>query len=767
MFEIYSPSEPLVRRIQEAEQRFYWSQCADALLRKHGLVDCVMRPTESPPRGLPIVLRNTEPAWDLAGHPAVFEGPVAPLVLEALGIEAIDLEIERGEILDQNKASVGQLFFSTFSVRPIPAKGEQRVDACEYLDPDPYWNARRFSVQILKAGSDWTPVAFFRTGAGEEAQPIALTDGRRLVIGVPIFDLIAFVHALPALDAGFYANIANHNPLALERWIVDQVVTLATDNGIEPNRIDQWPGRYRGAFTIRHDYDRPVPAAQFDEMLAFYRANDLKATWFLLVDKMPVPEQIAAILDDGHEIALHTEAPHFDDFRLEVTRFKEKTGLLTAGYTCHGGIGSRGQLGLAQYQWSETLGLIYGEMIGRARSFPHPMLRPACRIPETGRLIIQNTHFSFDISTKPGANQLDVMRRLVPQAIETGQHVVVMNHPDIHWAEFKTLLGELDREGIWNATMAEIAEWANVSKFAYREYPGAVPQIDTVTWRPTPPVPPMPVKTVEEDKRSGGSSSRDLPPEVSAAFAELGNQIEAWFAENSASASPSSIEGTVRMNTVAVPNRVERLLAPIKDHIDVTGNVSVLDVGCGYGGIPIYMSTRYPNWQVIATDTTDRFFQLGAASVDALGLSNIRFRIENILELSDLESFDVVLLSNMLNYLTTREDLERSCANAMRALKPGGWAIIHTPHAWSFREPFTRIPLLHAIPGSLRGHVSKRFGKRASFDDIRLPSYSELKRFVSRHGGDIDRQEPASLANKVGTTHITLWVRKNDRSQGA
>ena len=178
MFEIYSPSEPQIRHIQETEQRFYWSRCADALLRKHGVVDCVMRPVEASPTGLPVVLRSTEPAWDLADQPGVFEGPLAQSLLDALGIEATELKIAHAVLLNESKAFVEELFFSTFSVRPIPAKGQKPIEPYEYLDPDPYWNVRRFSVQVLKAGSDWTPVAFIRTDDGAEAQPIALTDGR-------------------------------------------------------------------------------------------------------------------------------------------------------------------------------------------------------------------------------------------------------------------------------------------------------------------------------------------------------------------------------------------------------------------------------------------------------------------------------------------------------------------------------------------------------------------------------------------------------------
>lgn len=746
MIEIHTPSAKDITDIQERERAFYWSRCADALFQKHGIMAGIADSLLPLPRGLPIVTRYTSPGWNVAEHPGVFECPLSEDVCKALGLRPENFTCDSGSFITEDGRNLSRLVRSWFKVRHIPKDRTVKAEPFVYVDPDERWNNREIQMQRFEVADGWKPIAFVQPDGEDEKIPIVISNGRQIVLGAPLLDVMSYMHALPALDASFHSNIDGTNLYEIEKWLNEEVKSLAVAAGEELQCMPIWPNEMRSAFTIRHDFDRPVEDVQFDEMLSFYREHGLKATWFLLIEKWPEDHQVRAMLEGGHEIALHSEAPHFDDFRSEVEEFRQRTGFLPPGYSCHGGTGSRGQLALTQYQWSETLGLNYGEMIGRARGLPHPVFRPACGIPETGSLIIQNSHFSFDLSTKPEAHQLESFLRLIPSALESGAHVVVMNHPDIHWPELKTLLGDLKLRESWSCTLEEAALWSRVSKFPLDGRCGE----RSDSWQA-----PKPRKL---QKRTTPRKARGA--DADAAFATLSEQIDAWFKKNAAHVPRQSIENTIRLNTTDVPARVQRLLDPILETLGERDQFSILDVGCGYGGIAVFLANRFEQSEVIAIDKSERFFSAGMKCANELGLNNVDFKVEDILNLTSKSAHDLIILSNVINYLTTRAELERGLENVMQALKPGGWVVVHTPHAGSYREPFTKVPMLHTLPRKLRARVSSRLGKRKSFDDVRLPSYFELRRIMSSQGGVIRKCEPSGMSDRLKSTHLTVWVEK-------
>ena len=141
------------------------------------------------------------------------------------------------------------------------------------------------------------------------------------------------------------------------------------------SRSRVWPKGFGAALSIRHDYDRFIKDNQLDEILSFYLNHELKSTWFILVDKPPSKYQINAILALGHEVSLHTVASSLSEFAEEVIKFRELTGVKAHGFTCHGGIGSSGALGLTHNLWAKQCGLQYGEMHGSCRGFSSPITK--------------------------------------------------------------------------------------------------------------------------------------------------------------------------------------------------------------------------------------------------------------------------------------------------------------------------------------------------------------------------------------------------------
>jgi cyclopropane fatty-acyl-phospholipid synthase-like methyltransferase len=755
MIEIYTPNEEEIHTLQHQESAFYWSSCADMLFRKHGFIDCVKRPSNAAPKGIAILSRGTQPQY-LLDTPAIVEGPVSATLLSALNIEA---EIRHGKsitIHNENKNVLGEFFYRKFSVKRIPSSKHEKTEPYLYSDQNLFWNNDTIKVQIFKPTGIWYPALYARIDGDESPlEVIGVTDGKRLIIGAPIFDILLHYHSMPALEDGFYKIEHGTYLFYFEQWLMHHVCNLAEQNNITLKRAPAWPQGRQTGLTIRHDYDRPISDSHLENILQFYRDRNIKSTWFLLVDKPPTTNQIDRMIEEGHEVALHSIAPYFEDFKYEVSRFQALTGVFPLGYTCHGGIGSRGQLALTQHLWSENLGLLYGEMIGISRGLPHPVLKPICGSFTVGRLILQNAHNSLDLGMKPEAHQLDHLTKEIPPRLVEGGHVILMNHPDIHWPELQTLIDRLDLSNIWLCTMEEAARWMRASRFAFNGYAEDVMEHCYPTDKER--YEEVTLKKKLKDRSSYGQTEKKSSSQI---LSKLEEEIIAWFDRETPHANPTAKAATIKTSAIDLPMRVDHLIHPLKEKLNLTQSFDLLDIGCGYGGMPIFLAQKYPHARITAIDTSDRFFTVGQQVVQDLDLNNLSFSVSNMLDLADHGVYDIIIASNVMNYLTSLTDLENACSKIMHALKPGGWVIIHTPHFWSYKEPFTQIPFLQFLPIKTRERVSRRFNKRPSFQDVRLPSFFELTRFFNKYGGLIKHHTHKSLLSQFMSTHLTLWVER-------
>jgi len=464
MMRIIRPSSEQIDELQRQEKAYYWSNCAELFFAKHGLLMNGSEEPDSINRHLQVVLRGAKTLIG-ANDVAVYEGPLDADLLGRLKLRAKTWKASELDIFFDDPGSLcGKLVYGTFATKRIPTSSREKTYPKRYTDPDPLWRARPVRVQFFESDTTrWTPVLF--AGVNNERQPIAMTDGASLVLGVPLFDIIGFNHAMPALSDGFYKALQVSPLLSIERWLRDQLIELSRAHGIAIEPIPDWPGGDRGCLSVRHDYDRDIPVKRLGEILEFYSRANIKATWFLQDGKPPPVRQAEMMVEAGHEIALHTIASSFTEMQAETRRFRERYGLQPKGFTCHGGIGSRGHLALHHNRWAIELGMMYGEFIGRCRGFPHPLIDAASGRPELFSLILQNCHHSLDLTTKPEDHQLDFLSKDIPRCLDRGEHVIIMNHPDIHWRELRRLLEGLDTTGVWKATLDQAAEWTAREKY--------------------------------------------------------------------------------------------------------------------------------------------------------------------------------------------------------------------------------------------------------------------------------------------------------------
>jgi SAM-dependent methyltransferase len=117
------------------------------------------------------------------------------------------------------------------------------------------------------------------------------------------------------------------------------------------------------------------------------------------------------------------------------------------------------------------------------------------------------------------------------------------------------------------------------------------------------------------------------------------------------------------------PDEVARVL----DGIDLTGR-SVLDIGCGSGGITVELVRRYGALKVVGIDVEQPVCRQASARVTASGLSE---RVEIMLVKPgplpfDHGSFDVVFSKDSIVHIADKESL---CSEVFRVLRPGGWFV--------------------------------------------------------------------------------------------
>jgi hypothetical protein len=404
-----------------------------------------------------------------------------PLVAESC--ESLGLSVRRHRAQDLHLAlDVASL--SGRSERPEP----QRVRVARQIDllrRIPSDRAETSEPYVLGPGSDAdeTAIAFQSLSApegwrvlasaaidGEAATlPVIVSDGRRIVSGLPLIELAIAKMTMPACPDGYYGPLRNALSWRLEIWLVEQLIAHARRRGLTVLYQHHWPSGFDAAFTIRHDYDRPILDETLTDLLDCYDQFGVKCSVGFL-DRLQPAAQMAALHARGHEIVLHSEAASEAAFAGEVTALRAKgleRGFALSGMTCHGGIGSAGHLGATTFAWVGRAGLDYTEQLGCEALIPHPALSAgAGKADGPMSVMITPSHKSLDTGTAPLAHALPSLVDKVPRLLAAGGLVTVMNHPDIHLDQLKTLLSWLDLSRVWCATHADITAWCRQTKYA-------------------------------------------------------------------------------------------------------------------------------------------------------------------------------------------------------------------------------------------------------------------------------------------------------------
>jgi hypothetical protein len=431
-----------------------FSACAEALLRKHGIVPV------SGGLALSVIPAGTLSPGESPPAPCLIEGPVNPQTLASLGIAAEARTAPSLRLRCPVQGLLGPLAHTRWLLRPKDRAG---VRGTPYpLELGPPWKTA-IDYQRLDAGGPWRP-ALYASGPDDELDDVvAVSDGARLVLGVPLLEVLGSLMAWPAFADGYFAVDSPTVAPAVESWLIAALRDHALAAGSPWGQIEQWPEGAAWAVTIRHDYDRLLTDAELRALLGVYEQLGVRSTWYLLRNRT-IGRQARLLAAQGHEVALHTTARSEQEFAEEVAALHTESGLDVQGVTAHGG-DAIGYLGDRHIEWASGAGLRHGETIGRISTLPFLAHRVAPGGVEPTRQVMLATHRSLDGGMGPEQHHLAQILELTPRMADRGAHLVLMNHPDVHRPQLLQALAHAPLASAWRCTAADAARWTLGSKY--------------------------------------------------------------------------------------------------------------------------------------------------------------------------------------------------------------------------------------------------------------------------------------------------------------
>jgi cyclopropane-fatty-acyl-phospholipid synthase len=169
-------------------------------------------------------------------------------------------------------------------------------------------------------------------------------------------------------------------------------------------------------------------------------------------------------------------------------------------------------------------------------------------------------------------------------------------------------------------------------------------------------------------------AANDQHYEVPAAFFEqvLGRRLKyscAWWPEGIASLNEAE----------------EAMLALTAERAGLADGQRVLELGCGWGSLTLFVAERYPRSTVTAVSNSSNQRRFIEARARDKGLSNVSVVTADMTEFDPGASFDRVVSVEMLEHMRNYEELLRRVASW---LDPGGRLFVHVFSHGSAAYPY-------------------------------------------------------------------------------
>lgn len=600
---------------------------------------------------------------------------------------------------------------------------------------------------------------------GEQSWPLLFNRGSVVGTSFQLFAYLAHFHTMGPLSEPVY-NLKTRPAFLLERLFFQYLRDKMREYGVSDLSVGNWPWKKRYCFTLRHDVDRIPGDDRFDDLLALQRSHNLGVSWFWLPFRTD-EVKLSRVLDAGHEVGVHTTDTDGVPEAVSELEAAIPTEYDINGGTVHGGGGSDGWLGYKTVKAAADADLAYADhQPGAMYSLPYPFLRlDDDGVVEAGEPTLIWTSFNIDSDTLSPEEVLAGQEDWSQFHVRNGSHLSVLNHPDRNPDILEKLIQSLPEKGRLDWTYREVADWWNRT---HRRDALAVERItdtnEETVYRLTAEeaVEDLEVKIPRTDDYRGDveltANGETVTPDQEEFTDETtgeefvrvrvnlaaGEPVELQYRTESLPAYedippqiPDDITGPRAEADYLLPrvSKMTQVLANFADVSDLTGK-SVLDAGCGYGPftMALYLSDRPA--RAVGADISEKYVRTGNQLCAETGMHDVEFVQSAFRELTDVldERFDVLIVNNSINFLTSRKAYTEAIREFYEILEPGGAMIILTPNRYHLEEAFTGLKGVQFLPDRIADWYVRKKGIRDGYDDIRLPSSFELVWWLRRTG---------------------------------
>ena len=129
----------------------------------------------------------------------------------------------------------------------------------------------------------------------------------------------------------------------------------------------------------------------------------------------------------------------------------------------------------------------------------------------------------------------------------------------------------------------------------------------------------------------------------------------------------------------------ETMLALTCDRARLHDGESILELGCGWGSLSLFMATRYPKSRILAVSNSESQKQFIDTQTNLRGISNLAVVTENMNSFDTEQRFDRVVSVEMFEHMRNYQRLLQKVASWMN---PGATLFVHIFTHSRFAYPF-------------------------------------------------------------------------------